>query len=198
MSASGSFATARKGADVDLGFLLSTLEKTKSYASTARITGVNEVTLRNLLPPPSPRPEPVSTVLKSTPSVLTPKELIMLLCAEENVPYAAIIGTSQVREVAWPRMRMYWVMRKTKPRMSLPEIGRRFGGRDHTTIIYGIRRFEEAYHQDPEERRHLDKLLDAVAEADGTNQTIEYLDRAILTAQEHLDNLLAKRAEYDR
>jgi chromosomal replication initiator protein len=26
---------------------------------------------------------------------------------------------------------------------SLPEIGRRFGGRDHTTIMHGVRKIEE-------------------------------------------------------
>ena len=26
---------------------------------------------------------------------------------------------------------------------SLPEIGRKFGGRDHTTIMHGVRRIEE-------------------------------------------------------
>ena len=26
---------------------------------------------------------------------------------------------------------------------SLPEIGRRFGGRDHTTIMHGVKRIEE-------------------------------------------------------
>jgi chromosomal replication initiator protein len=31
---------------------------------------------------------------------------------------------------------------------SLPEIGRRFGGRDHTTVMHGVRRIEELRAQD--------------------------------------------------
>ena len=31
---------------------------------------------------------------------------------------------------------------------SLPEIGRRFGGRDHTTVMHGVKRIEELKNQD--------------------------------------------------
>ena len=31
---------------------------------------------------------------------------------------------------------------------SLPEIGRRFGGRDHTTIMHGVRKIEELLVED--------------------------------------------------
>ena len=31
---------------------------------------------------------------------------------------------------------------------SLPEIGRRFGGRDHTTIMHGVKKIEELMQKD--------------------------------------------------
>jgi len=31
---------------------------------------------------------------------------------------------------------------------SLPETGRRFGGRDHTTVMHGVKRIEELQHTD--------------------------------------------------
>ena len=31
---------------------------------------------------------------------------------------------------------------------SLPEIGRRFGGRDHTTVMHGVRKIEELKQKD--------------------------------------------------
>jgi chromosomal replication initiator protein len=32
---------------------------------------------------------------------------------------------------------------------SLPEIGRKFGGRDHTTVMHAVRRIEELKDTDP-------------------------------------------------
>jgi chromosomal replication initiator protein len=35
-----------------------------------------------------------------------------------------------------------WLAKRMTTR-SLPEIGRRFGGRDHTTVMHGVRRIDE-------------------------------------------------------
>jgi len=32
---------------------------------------------------------------------------------------------------------------------SLPEIGRKFGGRDHTTVIHAVRKIEQLREEDP-------------------------------------------------
>jgi chromosomal replication initiator protein len=47
-----------------------------------------------------------------------------------------------VRTIARPRQIAMYLSKQLTPR-SLPEIGRRFGGRDHTTIMHGVRRIEE-------------------------------------------------------
>jgi chromosomal replication initiator protein len=44
--------------------------------------------------------------------------------------------------VARPRQVAMYLAKQLTPR-SLPEIGRKFGGRDHTTVIYAIRKIEE-------------------------------------------------------
>ncbi|MGH6980494.1 MAG: helix-turn-helix domain-containing protein, partial [Stellaceae bacterium] len=48
----------------------------------------------------------------------------------------------RAREIARPRQVAMYLCKMLTPR-SLPEIGKKFGGRDHTTVIHAIRRIEE-------------------------------------------------------
>ena len=45
---------------------------------------------------------------------------------------------------------------------SLPEIGRRFGGRDHTTVMHGVKRIEELRQQDGQIAEDLELLRRAL------------------------------------
>lgn len=186
----GDYATSRRGYDFD--YLRDTLHRTRSYAATSRQTGISEITLRDLLATPPARPSAPKAIPEVPPSPLTPKELIMLCCAEEGVKYEDIIGHNRKRQFAWPRMRFMWVMRKTKPNLSLPDIGRRFSNRDHTTVISAIRRTEELYNTNERERERLDALVLAV-EAHGKPASLARLEVSIHQAEESLQRLYAQR-----
>ncbi len=54
----------------------------------------------------------------------------------------------RARAVARPRQVAMYLAKQLTPR-SLPEIGRKFGGRDHTTVMYAIRKIEELRAIDP-------------------------------------------------
>ena len=70
---------------------------------------------------------------------------------------AELVGPRRARAVARPRqVAMY--LAKTLTERSLPEIGRRFGGRDHTTVIHGVRRIEALRETDERIARDLDAL----------------------------------------
>ena len=56
---------------------------------------------------------------------------------------------SRARSVARPRQVAMYLCKHMTDR-SFPEIGRRFGGRDHSTVIHGIRAIEELRIQDPQ------------------------------------------------
>jgi chromosomal replication initiator protein len=53
-----------------------------------------------------------------------------------------MIGPKRQRTIARPRQIAMYLSKSLTTR-SLPDIGRRFGGRDHTTIMHGVRKVEE-------------------------------------------------------
>lgn len=63
----------------------------------------------------------------------------------------------RARRVARPRQVAMYLARKLTIR-SLPEIGRRFGGRDHTTVLHACRRVEALCHEDPLFKQEVDFL----------------------------------------
>jgi len=66
-----------------------------------------------------------------------------------GIPIRIMTDESRCREHARPRqVAMYLTHMFTAN--SLPEIGRRFGGRDHTTVIHGIRRVKKLREENDE------------------------------------------------
>ena len=53
-----------------------------------------------------------------------------------------LLSERRNRSIARPRQAAMWLCKQLTTR-SLPDIGRRFGGRDHTTVLHAVRRIEE-------------------------------------------------------
>jgi len=60
-----------------------------------------------------------------------------------------MVSARRAREIARPRQVAMYLAKRLTPR-SLPEIGRRFGGRDHTTVIHAVKRIEALRLEDSE------------------------------------------------
>jgi chromosomal replication initiator protein len=71
---------------------------------------------------------------------------------------ADLISETRTRAVARPRQAAMWLAKQLTTR-SLPDIGRRFGGRDHTTVLHAVRRIEELRAADPQLARDLEILI---------------------------------------
>ena len=71
---------------------------------------------------------------------------------------ADIISERRARVVARPRQAAMWIAKQITTR-SLPDIGRRFGGRDHTTVLHAVRRIEALKQDDPVLARDLDTII---------------------------------------
>jgi chromosomal replication initiator protein len=68
---------------------------------------------------------------------------------------------SNTKKIVYPRqVAMYLVKELTSA--SLPEIGRAFGGKHHTTVIHSVNKIEKERHIDPELNRILHRLMDSL------------------------------------
>ena len=68
---------------------------------------------------------------------------------------------SNTRAIAYPRqIAMYIVKQLTTA--SLPEIGRQFGGKHHTTVLHSINKIEELRRSDKDVNRMITRLMDAL------------------------------------
>ncbi len=58
-----------------------------------------------------------------------------------KIKHADLLSARRAREVARPRQIAMYLAKRLTPR-SLPEIGRRFGNRDHTTVMHAVKRID--------------------------------------------------------
>ena len=69
------------------------------------------------------------------------EDIQRIVARQYNVSRADLLSSRRTANVVRPRqVAMY--LAKTLTLRSLPEIGRRFGGRDHTTVLHAVRKIE--------------------------------------------------------
>jgi len=96
--------------------------------------------------------------LRSSPGAKTSIEDIQRKTAEfYKLDVRDFHSPQRARRVARPRQVAMYLARKLTTR-SLPEIGRRFGGRDHTTVLHACRRVEALCSEDPLFKQEVDFL----------------------------------------
>lgn len=70
-------------------------------------------------------------------------EILKEVAEDDGLTVDDLTGECRERRIAWPRQRAYYRAFVECPHLSYPEIARRIGGRDHTTILHGVRRYCE-------------------------------------------------------
>ena len=84
----------------------------------------------------------LADILRASDRKLTIEEIQRKVAEHYNIRLSDMIGPKRLRNIARPRQVAMYLAKQLTPR-SLPEIGRRFGGRDHTTIMHGVKKIEE-------------------------------------------------------
>ncbi|EFO32724.1 chromosomal replication initiator protein DnaA [Roseibium sp. TrichSKD4] len=109
-----------------------------------------ELTLRDLVRSSEPRKVKIEDIQR-------------VVSKHYNVTKADLLSARRTRTIVRPRQIAMYLAKVMTPR-SLPEIGRRFGNRDHTTVLHAVRKIEELAKGDyalAQEIELLKRMLDA-------------------------------------
>jgi len=101
--------------------------------------------------------EVLADLLRSSERRITIDEIQKKVAEHFNIRVSDMHSARRARQVARPRQVAMYLAKQLTPR-SLPEIGRKFGGRDHTTVIHAVRKIEELSAFDPAFREDVDLL----------------------------------------
>jgi chromosomal replication initiator protein len=85
------------------------------------------------------------------------EDILRIISRHFGVSKSDLISQRRHRSVVWPRQIGMYLAKQLTAR-SLPEIGRRFGGRDHTTVLHAIRKIEGELNGNNRLRDELDEL----------------------------------------
>ncbi len=102
--------------------------------------------------------EALKGLLDSTASLVTIEKIQKMVSRHFKIKLTQLKARNNSPKIAFPRqVAMYLSKELTKA--SLPEIGKKFGGKHHTTVIHSIRKIEKLRETDPEFNRELNKII---------------------------------------
>ena len=101
--------------------------------------------------------EILQDVLRAHDRRITIEEIQKRVAAHFNIRLGDMYSARRARNVARPRQVAMYLAKQLTSR-SLPEIGRKFGGRDHTTVMHGVKRVEQLRETDAAFAEDIDLL----------------------------------------
>jgi chromosomal replication initiator protein len=99
----------------------------------------------------------LSDLLRANERRITIDDIQRRVAEYYNLRLADLLSARRARVVARPRQVAMYLSKQLTTR-SLPEIGRKFGGRDHTTVMHAVRKIEELKVADTAIREDVDML----------------------------------------
>lgn len=137
-----------------LSYARQMLRRGVGWQNTSRATGISVSDLQRLaMPPPArasyraPKPSRRPLVIPAKPTHKPARcsqngvAILREVADRYQIHVNDLIGVSRTRFVTFARMEAYALIRR-RTHYSLPQIGLIFDGRDHTTILHGIRHYE--------------------------------------------------------
>jgi len=120
------------------------LYATWQYMRTPLTRDIAETVIRDLVQGVEPRRIKIEDILR-------------IVSRHFGVSKGDLLSQRRHRSVVWPRQIGMYLAKQLTAR-SLPEIGRRFGNRDHTTVLHAIRKIDNELNGNARLREELEEL----------------------------------------
>ena len=96
-------------------------------------------------------------LLTEDPQVLTPDSIKKAVARFFNIKVSDLVGRRKLKGIVRPRMIAMYLARK-QTGLSFPDLGRAFGGRDHSTVQHACKKVAQLVERDPDVRNHVEAL----------------------------------------
>ena len=92
---------------------------------------------------------------------ITMDSVLRVVADRFNLQPAQLKQKTNARQIAYPRqVAMYLIKELTQS--SLPEIGRMFGGKHHTTVLHSVQKIDALRQKDPDLNRLIHSVIDSI------------------------------------
>jgi chromosomal replication initiator protein len=100
--------------------------------------------------------------VNAEPDHLTPERIVTAVAERFGIKCEQLCGKRRTRSIALPRQVAMYLMRQLTE-LSLVEIGRMFGGRDHTTVLYACEKVGELVSKEQPVAEKVNGLISTLA-----------------------------------
>jgi chromosomal replication initiator protein len=101
--------------------------------------------------------EALTDVLAGSNRRVTVEEIQKTVASYHGMQVSALLSKRRTRDIVRPRQEAMYLCKEFTTR-SLPDIARRFGGMDHTTVMHACKRVKDLMKMDPSVRGDIDAL----------------------------------------
>ncbi|MEW5900278.1 MAG: chromosomal replication initiator protein DnaA [Acidobacteriota bacterium] len=105
--------------------------------------------------------EALKSLLESLSTAVTVEKIQKLVSHQFKIKLAQLKSRNNSPKIAFPRqVAMY--LSKELAKASLPEIGKKFGGKHHTTVLHSVRKIEKMRRKNPEFNKEINNLISLI------------------------------------
>ncbi len=103
----------------------------------------------------------LKSIIVSPAKVTNHKKIVESITEFYDIPNGNLFFTSRKKEFSKPRQIAMYLLKK-ELKMSYSEIGRKFGGKDHTTVIHACQLVEKEYEENDKVHQEVELILQRI------------------------------------